>query len=104
MTVGEVAISVGLLLNAAALLLGTRKLTHKVDIIHGLVNSNMTAALESERDAVMRELATMREIVAMRSAAGTEPSVDTLSTIRVTELRILELKSALADRGVEIDD
>lgn len=70
----------------------------KLDVIHELVNSNMTAAMQSELDAVRRELAMMREVIALNQAAGREPDAETLAAVRATEAKITELAATLADR------
>jgi hypothetical protein len=70
----------------------------KLDIIHTLVNSNMTAAMKAEMDATVRELALMREIVAMKKTSGQEPSVETLAAIEATGAKIAELSASLSDR------
>jgi hypothetical protein len=72
--------------------------TGKLDVIHTLVNSNMTAAMQSERDAIGRELAMMKEVIALREAAGQEPTQEALAALRSTESRIMELDANLADR------
>jgi hypothetical protein len=71
----------------------------KLDVIHTLVNSNMTAAMQSEFDAVSRELAMMREVAALKQAAGQEPSAETTAAIGATEAKLHELDAALADRA-----
>jgi hypothetical protein len=70
----------------------------KLDVIHVLVNSQMTAALQSELDATIRELAMMREVVALHVAADQDPTVGALAAIDATEAKIVELRSVLADR------
>lgn len=73
--------------------------THeKLDIIHVLVNSNMDAAMQAELDAVRRELAMTREVVALTRAAGREPTVKLLGAIEAAELRITTLEAQLAER------
>jgi hypothetical protein len=70
----------------------------KLDVIHELVNSSMTAAMQGEHDAMVRELAMMREVIALKEANGHAPGVEALATIEATETRIAELSAALADR------
>ena len=70
----------------------------KLDMIHTLVNSQMTAALESELAATQRELAMMREVISLKSAAGHAPNIETLSEIKAIEGKVVELKSRLSDR------
>ncbi len=74
------------------------KTNTKLDVIHTLVNSNMTAAMQAEHDATVRELAMMREVAALHQNAGQRPSVDTLAAIKSTEDKIAELQAALKDR------
>lgn len=71
---------------------------NKLDVIHTLVNSNMTAAMQSELDATVRELAMMREVIGLNRNAGREPTELTLAAINVTEDRVNELKAQLQTR------
>jgi hypothetical protein len=71
----------------------------KLDTIHTLVNSNMTAAMESERAAVAREITVMRELIELRRSMGQEPSQDTLSALDITQAKLLELDDNLAERA-----
>lgn len=92
---------------AAALLLAanervarTAQVTNgKLDVIHTLVNSNMTAAMQSEYDATVRELAMMREVLALKQAAGGSPGAEALTAITATEVKLAELAAALEDRA-----
>ena len=70
----------------------------KLDIIHTLVNSNMTAAMQSELDATIRELAMMKEVIGLKEAAGHSPSPDTLGAVKFTDKKIKELQAGLSDR------
>jgi hypothetical protein len=70
----------------------------KLDVIHVLVNSNMTAAMQSELDATVRERAMMTEVVDLKKAAGREPTIEVLAAIRATDIKIVELCSALRER------
>jgi hypothetical protein len=70
----------------------------KLDVIHTLVNSNMTAAMQAELTATERELAMMKEVGQLNQAAGREPSVESLAAIKSTQDRIGELQAALEDR------
>jgi len=91
---------------AAALLLagnkkvamGTARTLEKLDVIHTLVNSNMTASMQSELIAVKAQLALIREVMALNSAAGHKPSVDTLAVEKATETKVAELSAALEAR------
>jgi hypothetical protein len=70
----------------------------KLDVIHTLVNSNMTAAMQAELDATSRELVSLREITALKQAAGLEPTPAALAAVQATEAKIAELTAALRDR------
>jgi hypothetical protein len=70
----------------------------KLDVIHTLVNSNMTAAMQAELDATTRELAMMREVIDLKQAAGKKPTPMALAAVTATESKIHELQTALADR------
>lgn len=87
--------------NTAIVIEQTKATTEKLDVIHGLVNSNMTRALQSEYDAVVRELAMMNEVVALKRSVGgyAEPSDDTLAAIKATEAKIAELSATLIERN-----
>jgi hypothetical protein len=62
----------------------------KLDIIHGLVNSNMTASMQAELDATRRELVWMKAVPSPDEAA--------VSAIALTEGHIAELETAIAER------
>jgi hypothetical protein len=74
----------------------------KLDVIHTLVDGSMTAAMQSELDATVRELTLMREVAGLRRAAGHDPSAEALAAIDATVLRIAELKTKLADRLTQV--
>lgn len=76
------------------------KTNGKLDVIHVLVNSNMTAAMQAELDAIKREIVMMREVAALNLAAGREPTVEALAAIEATQVKIAELESQLADRRI----
>ena len=83
---------------AAATLIG------KIDVVHTLVNSQMTSAMQAELDATIRELALMRELADMRHAQHpgvATPAVD--RAIVLTNDRIAVLQSALNDRHLAAD-
>jgi hypothetical protein len=71
----------------------------KLDTIHTLVNSNMTAAMQSEFDATKRELAMMREVMELKKAAGLQPTAEVLASIASTETKLQELSDLLEDRA-----
>jgi hypothetical protein len=70
----------------------------KLDVIHELVNSNMSAAMQSELDALEVTLAALTEVVDLKRAAGREPGPEALAAIRSTEGKIRESRAALNDR------
>ncbi len=70
----------------------------KLDIVHGLVNSNMTTALQNEYDATVRELAMMREVIELKKINGFEPTAETLTAIQSTELKLNDLEPKLRAR------
>jgi hypothetical protein len=70
----------------------------KLDQIHVLVNSNMTAAMKSELDAKREVLVVMEELIALKRKNGLEPSPETLGQLEATRNKIQELEAQLADR------
>lgn len=84
--------------NNKAVAAATAETQEQLKVIHGLVNSSMTAAMQSEYGAVQRELAMMQEVIELKRAAGKNPSVDALAAIGATKDKIAELAAALADR------
>jgi hypothetical protein len=62
---------------------------------HALVNSNMTASMQAELNATVREVAGLKEILALK---GTKPSIESLAAIETAQNRISELQAVLADR------
>lgn len=87
-----------LLANNERVAADAEKANAKLDVIHTLVNSNMTAALQSEMDATTRELAMMREVVELKRAAGSDPTTEVLAAIEATKMKLGELAATLADR------
>jgi len=76
----------------------------KIDVVHTLVNSQMTSAMQAELDATIRELALMRELADMRHVQHpgvATPAVD--RAIALTNDRIAVLQSALNDRHLAAD-
>lgn len=71
----------------------------KIDVVHTLVNSQMTSAMQAEYDATVRELALMVEVGEMRHVAHpgvATPAVD--RAIALTKDRLVVLADALAIR------
>jgi len=89
-----------LLLDANERVAKTAQVTNgKLDVIHTLVNSNMTAAMQAEYDATVRELAMMREVLALKEAAGGSPGPESEAAIAATEAKLAQLAAALEDRA-----
>lgn len=96
---GQAATAADLLLENNKQVAETQKVTNgKLDIIHTLVNSNLTAAMQAEYDAVKRELAMMREVIALRRTLGQDPSPDSLAEMHATEKKLAGLAEKLEDR------
>lgn len=70
----------------------------KLDQIHVLVNSNMTAQMQSELDAYRANLVLMEDISALRKAAGESPRIEAITAMETTKARIAELEAQLVDR------
>jgi hypothetical protein len=70
----------------------------KLDKIHVLVNSNMTAAIQSELDAKIETAAIMRELIDLRRVPGKEPSAASLKALADIDNKIAELRAQLDDR------
>lgn len=66
-------------------------------VIHGLVNSNLTAQKQETLDS------TRRELVLMKVIAGDAPSGSQAAAITAIEERIAELASELAKRDAQED-
>lgn len=73
-------------------------INNKSDVIHTLVNSQMTSAMQSELDATERELVSLKEIIELKRTTGKDPTKAALAVIDATEIRISELKEKLRER------
>lgn len=83
-----------LLLESNKAVAATAKVTNnKLDVIHTLVNSTLTAAIEAQLEATVQQLEWMRHVVAL--STNGEPSRDAIVAI---ESKIAELRVALKDR------
>lgn len=78
--------------------MATRVTNDKLDDIHVLVNSTLTAAIQSAYDATASSLVLMREVVRLNSAAGEVPSGDATAAIEATEAKLASLRAVLTDR------
>jgi hypothetical protein len=81
------------------LLRETRHNTAQLNVIHTLVNSTLTAALQSELDATRRERMLLREIVVMRKDAGHDATTDQVAALEAIDRKIRELTQAMLDRA-----
>ena len=70
----------------------------KLDVIHTLVNSTLTASIEAELAATRRALTAMTEVVQLRQDAGHEPSPETMAAIDAARVKIEHLEQTVADR------
>jgi len=88
-----------LLLDANERVAHTAEVTQeKLDEIHILVNSNMTAAMQAELTAMEEVLAMRVELAEERSAAGQAPRPDLVASITTARDKVAELRAALSDR------
>ena len=69
----------------------------KLDAIHTLVNSNMTAAMQAELTAVEAQRVVLQEVVALKEANGV-PADESRATIETLNNRVNELRAVLTDR------
>jgi hypothetical protein len=87
-------------LTASTLLDANNKTNGKLDVIHTLVNSNMTTAMENELVSAERELAMMQEVIELkRTLLRQEPTIEALAAIEASKSKIAELVAALRDRA-----
>ena len=77
---------------------GLKTTISKIDSIHTLVNSQMTALMESELAVTQRLLPVVRELMGLKAAAGHHPSPEALGEISAIESKIAELKAKISDR------
>jgi hypothetical protein len=107
-TITGVITAIGTLVTALALLVGampllvkvlnqgmaaraaSARLDAKIKVIHGLVNSTLTAAIAAELHASEGQLIAMRRL---------DATADDLAVMRALELRITELEEQLAERA-----
>lgn len=78
--------------------LQSRDTQKKLEVIHTLVNSNMTAAMDAELHATEREYAMMLEVIDLKKTAGVEPTRTVLDQVAATEAKIAELRATMEDR------
>lgn len=76
----------------------TQVINGKLDVIHTLVNSQMTAALQAEFDAINLHLIALKEISSLKEEAGRTPSKEASALIKATQIKLDELREVLATR------
>lgn len=79
----------------------TQIVSGKLDAIHTLVNSNMTAALQSEHDAMAAHRVVLLEVIADKRSRGIEPSPDAITTVAMIDTKLAELQAVLSDRRLQ---
>jgi hypothetical protein len=75
-----------------------RDASNRLTVIHTLVNSTLTAEIESNLDACKRELATLDELVAERTANGHDIAPETSAARSACVAKIARLTQQMADR------
>lgn len=75
------------------------RLGGKLEQIHTLVNSNLTAEMNGRLIATKGQLAGLREVVELKRLAGHKPTEDALEAIIAIEKVIGELETTLAERA-----
>lgn len=66
---------------------------------HGLVNSRMSAILQSMHDALVGQMESLRDNVELRRKSGNLPTEDATATLSTLRHRITELRSLIARRA-----
>ena len=70
----------------------------KLEAIHALVDSNVTAAIQDGLDARSVQLVTMAEILDLKRADGRTPTPEALQAVQSTQAKIIELERLLGER------
>lgn len=81
----------------------SRVINGKIDVVHTLVNSQLTSALDDALDANVALLTLMKEAIALRTANGTPPSDETMAAVHALESKIQARRNALHDRTQQND-
>lgn len=98
-TAAKAAEAAKLLLQNNALVAEMAEVTNtRLDVIHTLVNSNMTSALQGELDSNRATLALLRELIALHKTQGNEPNEATLAEEATLEANVQRLAANLRDR------
>jgi hypothetical protein len=76
--------------------------THeKLEVIHGLVNSAMTAAMRAELDETKSSLVLMEEVLALHAQAGQAATPETRAAISEKKAKVVSLTAAFENRLAE---
>lgn len=95
----EILIVVIIIITAGSNLFLSDRQSKKLEQVHRLVNSNMTAAMQAELDARIQQVILMRQVIILNRANKLEPTKDALDAITYTEAKIADLEARLGDRG-----
>jgi hypothetical protein len=76
----------------------------KLDVIHRLVNSTLTTAIESDLAATRQGLDTMTELVRVLTEAGKPVAPETVAAMEASRVKIGALTQELADRLHSAED
>ncbi len=107
--VSVVLLNVGGVVTAVSLALNRRRTAKRLDayqrdttgrlaVIHTLVNSTLTAAMQAELDASRRELLMLREVITLRANTGQPASAEQSGAVGLLERKIAGLTLAMRDR------
>lgn len=77
----------------------TLEASAKLDQIHELVNSNLSAQMMEAHAALLQQAVLMREVVALHKASGRNASSSAMEAIHIIESRAAELGAQLNDRA-----
>lgn len=64
----------------------------------GMVDGNFTRLMEAELEAIAHGLVLSRQVAALTFTAGHEPTSESVAAILATEVKIAELREAIAER------
>lgn len=73
----------------------------KLDVIHTLVNSQLTTALQNEMRELVHSRAMMLELIELKKANGLQPTHDTLDELGLAKARIAELQTVIEERAAQ---
>lgn len=80
-----------------------RRANRKLNTIHTLVNSNMTAQIQDSLDATRRELASLLENIDLKKALGHQPTPEVEAAVELAKRKIAELETTLDHRLKQTD-